>query len=73
MPAYAGHEVSCNRVCSGVIWGILNCVCLIAAQAWVELAESSSAGENLRPLASALGATLIRTIPPSVKKAITLS
>jgi hypothetical protein len=35
-------------VSSEVISGILNCVCPDCAQAWVELAESSSAGENVR-------------------------
>jgi hypothetical protein len=46
MPAMRSAAIG---VSSEVIWGILNCVCLIAAQAWVELAESSSAGENVRP------------------------
>ena len=68
MPAMRSAAIG---VSSEVISGILNCVCPDCS--------GSMGGAGKEPgrmsdgLASALGATLIRGVPPSVKKVITLS
>jgi len=68
-----GQLQCCNRGSQEVISDILNCVCPDCGGSMVNLAESSSAGENVRRIGVRSGATLVRRIPPSVMKAITLS
>jgi tRNA(Ile2) C34 agmatinyltransferase TiaS len=71
MPAMRSAAIG---VSSEVISGILNCVCPDCSGSMGGAGkEFKCRGECQTDWRPALGATLIRGIPPSVKKAITLS